>query len=489
MPNSHKNIEHKIKDSFNSMNHKAPDGLWDNISEGLEGSSVDNPIDSKIKNSFESKTHKAPEHIYKNIEKQLVIDSVWQSINKILNTDLFYLWLKRIGFAVVPLLLLLFTFKHFYQEKTEAVLNPIILAENPEQEDHIKPEQEKEQAALLEDDNQSQSVSENKGVKSLKPTTQAKIVAPKESQVKYQKSTKLITNNSNKRMVSEIDVNDNFEADKQLKRSTFNLNKSSITNSPRAIEKSSIALMTPRCLYSLPLNVAYQEIDFSKLNISNGLLTELESSNAKPKRKLNYSIGLQVSYNQSYINNSSYRQSQEATSLKAAENAYSPSVGLVGTIDFNKKNALFTEIYLLNNYKQSLYGYDNGRYYHDETYLDYGSIAFLYQRKLPIILFDKARLFNIKLGPYYAHLFKAKQFRNKVEHKLIKDAYHNNDYGLRLMLGHEINANKLGIDYGFNASYGLRNTFKGNDRMPSYLDKTHNYYIGLYLNIRYRLKP
>ena len=86
-------IERKIKEGFESVEHKAPESVWSVINENLDNNSQG--IDEKVKSSFENKDNIAPDGIWEGIEKQLTIDRGWAKVHTLLKRRTFYKWTKR----------------------------------------------------------------------------------------------------------------------------------------------------------------------------------------------------------------------------------------------------------------------------------------------------------------------------------------------------------------------------------------------------------
>ncbi|MEO6301725.1 MAG: hypothetical protein ABIP51_01005, partial [Bacteroidia bacterium] len=72
-----KDIDNKIKETFNGLNKSAPVDLWNKFSDKLPTSDIDKTLEAKVKEGFEGTKQKAPEHIWGTVNKQLNIDKVW----------------------------------------------------------------------------------------------------------------------------------------------------------------------------------------------------------------------------------------------------------------------------------------------------------------------------------------------------------------------------------------------------------------------------
>jgi len=211
-----------------------------------------------------------------------------------------------------------------------------------------------------------------------------------------------------------------------------------------------------------------------------------EAGKLKKRKKSPFYIGLIASCNQSTINNIEYRVSRISTSLIESSPAYSFSYGLMAVYAFSVKDALVSELYINNQYKQSIAGYDEGYYYQKKTQLDYSSVSLLYERRFPFMFFDKQLNLAVKTGGYFSYL---KQVNEIIDEETlpVEHEFENSDYGLRFMLGQQTKVKNFVLDFGVNASYGLNNIFKGNALKPTEFDRTNTYYLGIYLSIRYRL--
>jgi hypothetical protein len=96
-------IERKIKEGFEGANHKAPEGLWSAINDGLGAKT--SIIDEKIKSSFEHNDQRAPNTIWIKIDKQLTIDKGWRKVYAYLRLQTYYKWTKRVAALLVFLFL------------------------------------------------------------------------------------------------------------------------------------------------------------------------------------------------------------------------------------------------------------------------------------------------------------------------------------------------------------------------------------------------
>lgn len=481
-----KQFEHIIKESFDQQSHVAPSGMWDQLSAGLDEPIAEVNVDAKIKNSFESTRSKAPEFVFSNIEKQLNIDSVWLRINRILNLDRLWFWLRNVGIGLLVLGLLFGGIQWLQPERTNSEF--LVDIELP-----------KTKTELLDFEQHNESFSKHE-----KPKQNTR------SSIKSAHSN-LSNNNNNNNNLGRNNSIDNLhkdeleeksehefasnetktipEPDEELCPNVIFSSEGPINNEVELLKDSNLAIDTFMVLNSkafveFELDLETATISDSDLRIDPELSNEI--GKMKFRKKSPFYIGLIASYNKSTVNNIEYRISRIRTSLIKSTPAYSYSYGVMVAYALTPKDVLVSEFYINNQYKQTISGYDEGHYYQKRTQMDYSSISLLYERKFPFVFFEKQLNLAVKIGGYCSYL---KQVRETVDEVSLstEHEFENSDYGLRFMLGQQTRISKVILDFGVNASYGFKNIYKGHVLKPAEFDRTNTYYLGIYLNLRYRL--
>lgn len=499
-----KRPEHIIKESFEQQTHAAPEGIWEQISEQLEQPISASNVDEKIKNSFESTKVKAPEQVFGNIEKQLNIDSVWLRINRVLNLDRIWFWARN---SAILLLFFGLIYLGSVWTKSPVLENETIRETLKQEQAQTKAENQMEELGLGNNNTQTPSSNQpqnssldldNEFPNSKIASNSKPISSPSSNSNPSLRANK--DESSNILKPSEVVILKEKKAQTEERNPIFS-SDSVIVSEDQTILKEAFSYEEEVQIPQFPLIPELNSKAFVLLEneIKSQTFEQLEwralenqknqgdtKGKEKRKKKSKFYLGLLASYNKSTINNSEFRESQLRTSLVASAPTYSFSYGFVVAYSLTIKGALVSEIYINNKYKQSVHGYQEGHYYHKETELDYSSVSLLYERKIPFVLFQKPLNIVVKSGAYYSILNQEKAFLDgksiASKHEFVKS-----DYGFRLMLGQQTYLNRILLDYGVNASYGIKNIYKGNEYIPADFNRTNNYYIGVYLNFRYGL--
>ncbi len=455
-------IENKIKESFESLNSKAPQSIWDNISDKLDVPVDESVLDSKLKDSFENINHKAPEFVWKNINRQLNIDSVWLRISRTLSFDRFFYWTKRIfvGLAIIALLVFLgnyFTKNNLQQNSLRPQNNVSKFEVNKKIDNNVV-----ENTASI---NKFDVVSDVNGKNQF----------PQEVNLTNEVST-------------DSDNSTSLEQDEVVSYSPNSYSTQTITEADTNLSNDEI-------IASLPISKLNASSDsFEQINsISINDTTLIESNNTLNDSIILFNedtqqkdpviiLGLIASINNTLIINSSFKQSKEMSSLVFSSPTYVIDYGLLFGYKLNSSSAILSEIFIKNGYSQQISAYNNGRFYTSKTNLNYVSMTLLYEYKLPFFIFENNLSFVVKAGAYYSYLRKSSRFINNT---LLADTpeYENSDYGIRLLFGQQKSLKRFTIDYGVNSSYGLKNIYSGSDEMPTGSNKTNNFYFGVYLSL------
>jgi hypothetical protein len=82
-------IDKKVEDSYLNLTEKtAPAFLWNSINEGLHDveETIDNSLDSKLKESYDKQVVvQTPNSVWYAISQQLNVDNTWNKISKVLD--------------------------------------------------------------------------------------------------------------------------------------------------------------------------------------------------------------------------------------------------------------------------------------------------------------------------------------------------------------------------------------------------------------------
>ena len=118
--------------------------------------------------------------------------------------------------------------------------------------------------------------------------------------------------------------------------------------------------------------------------------------------------------------------------------------------------------------------------------MNYSKITLLYQRNIQQHMRIIPSKYTIKAGWYFAYLKNKFRYHND-DIVSINDDYADLDFGIKLAIGQEKDIRKFILGYGINSEYGLKNIFRGNERMDADFDNTKIARIGAYLIVKYKL--
>lgn len=450
-----KNIENKIKESFEAQNRKAPKNLWGNLSSKLEDSNVDG-IDAKVRDSFEGLDGSAPNHLWGNINIQLNIDRTWGRIKRVLD------WrttLKRWSRVAAIALLLLAVGWNGYRYFSGIPEKDDVVSLNSK-EMPITNNDNRHEKILADKIIAGNSMNEDKSTttSSANNTTQPANMAGFKEPAKRENITKIVAQN-------EPSVSHNI--------SFTGKDKNTGNIQPDAVAPEQMALLPAF------IEVGADSIDALTSYYENDFVPE------KRRKKRQFDVGPIYSYNNTWLLNNETKKSFDRRSLVSSTAAFAASYGLAGSYSISDKNAVSAFLYVHSTTKQHYQTYIEGRYADKSRTMDYAKVALAYQRNLYGHIPAMPTKYTVKLGMYFAYLKKATLAYNEVDYSVTNN-YTNTDYGLVLQAGQEVEKGRFVIGYGLNAEKGLKNIFAGDERTPIDFDKTTTLSIGAYLSARYK---
>lgn len=454
-----KNIENKIKESFERLNKSARTDLWDKLSGKLSVSPIDESIDAKIKNGFENISKALPPRVWGSVNRQLNIDRVWKRISAELDRrPVIIYWRKLGGIAALLLLLLggsiyLFKHKRFQPEYNQQYIN-----------------KDQQQNKLSVFSNEKKSAVKNG-------------ITPKSTALAHKQNANPLVN-----------TNSGFKFNPQQ----YNPNNSirNLSTAKKMIDKNSDNLVqthSQELSDSLPV-IMLQSITTSLIEnniVHEPILSALTSSNFIPTdttavRKKRFEFGITYSYNNTWIINNDTRKSFDENSLIQTVPAWSASYGIVANYNIFSNSSVSAEFFVNSKYTQRYDEFVEGVFNRKTTEFNYYKLALLYQ-------------FNINQSPYRLvpskYTFKAGFYGSYLKnhtHDYTRvlspktDTYTKADYGARIAIGQEKTFKRVIIGYGLNAEYGFKNIFEGNRQVPSQFNVSRNALIGGYVNLKYR---
>lgn len=467
-----KNIENKIKESFEGLNKSAPSNLWNKLSDKLPVDGIDKNIDAKIKEGFENMNTSAPAQIWSTVNKQLNIDKVWKRINKELDErPVIIYWRRMVG--VVALLLLLLS-GSVYVIKNKYSSSPIT--------QYVQITQKSKQINKLEPGDLTKIfisdgiISKEKTSKNITKT------------VTHTQNSNAEINNSNNSEKSTIQQNYSTQKS-NVNKSILNSNTSNIsiekntdtilqTLSPAEADSLSFIAMIPIKI-NLIENTFTPELILPNLSIFDSALT---ATRLKKKR---FEIGITYSHNNTWIINNNTRSSFDENSLIQTTPAYAGSYGLVANYNIFKKSSVSAEFYINSKYIQRYDVFNEGTFNNKSIEFNYYKLTLLYQFNViqpPYKVIPSK--YTFKGGIYGSSLKNQKHDYNRITLPET-DTYATVDYGIKIAIGQEKTFQKIIIGYGINAEYGFKNIFDGNPQMSAGFNATKNALLGAYLNVKY----
>ena len=444
-----KDISKKIKDSFDKESYKAPtfksfmesndhkidekvkQSVEQNIEKAPSFSSLfmakDNLIDKKIKESFDEQRYVLPNSIWNNIENQLDVSKVWSRLSGQIKINTFSI--SRLAVAASLLFLMIFTpfklsdgvvFNQLYHSDDSKIINQNSSFETNNLTHISEVETKEKQDAIMID------------VKS-----------------KQNKQDKIFYNDGKMTSINEVNMLSSFE-DKIF--------------SPH--QKIELIKLTT---YPLSVKVELQPkqiLDFNSVD---------KKSNTKVR------AGFFVSVNSSFLNDKETRSTFGANSLSSFKPTVTFSKGLVLDYLINDRYSM-SAYYLFQSNSKSKIGYynDNGFYTYKTKEIIYSKLAVLFNFNLkPKIRHPNLRSV-IGVGPYLS-VNKGSSITQGDVITSFNSSYKKHDYGLKVILGKNIQIDNLLLEGGVTSEVGFRNILNSSNSFANNLN------LGLYFNVKYNL--
>lgn len=469
------NIEQKIKESFESAQHKAPQDLWSIINDGLSDNAID--LDNKVKSSFENNTDKAPEGIWESIDKQLTIDKGWTRVHKLLQRRTFYKWTKR----VAAFMIFLFFVTPEYGDRISGSKEEL----NNNTNYFAVKESEPNTSLDLLKDSRTERVNSESGSDKINNNDFSK---EKESYA----DNSLLTKFSEPSQSDLINQKEGFPSTKET-ISTTKKGGAVSTQGVLKSRKNKLENLTPEwkgedksrsdftelsTLATLPIKSVWSLKSFNE-NL------ELIEINTELLKETKIEFGLYTALNSTSIINNATRRAFDAKSLVAYNPSLGSNLGFQFIYHFNANHSLASAV-MHAGVRQSYNKYGNGSLNEEVVNLNFIRLQTLYQFKYKRFHTQKS-MFNVKVGPYFGIRTKSDfKINNQVQTEAL-DYFNGYDVGLTLQVGHSVEWSKLMLDYGLNMDKGLTNLYRGTDFVPASFDRTTLLGMGTYVSLRYKL--
>lgn len=455
------NIEQKIKESFESVEHKAPENLWSNISDRLYGNATE--LDDKVKSSFESSTDKAPEGIWAGIDKQLTIDKGWTKVRSLLQRRTFYKWTKRVAAFLIFLFFVTPEYGNLLPDtKGELNDNTVFIAENgfqantgKAQKKVVKTEHFSKKSNLVQANNTDSS--DKKEMSTLNVLT-AKLKEP------------LTTNKEN----SE---NTYSKGSNPISESNLTKKEALASQTEKNEEKNNLDVIGSQLLARLPI----KQVRFLGTNNEN---IELIDINVELPKETKYEFGLFTALNTTALINNRTKRAFDSRSLVAFNPTVGTNLGLQFVYHFKEKHSVVSNLTYATIH-QSYESYSGGSFNEESLEINFVRLQGMYQFKYKRFDISKTA-FNVKLGPYLGYMSSSSYSINDESKVESLDDLSNYDFGITLQLGQSYEFNKFVLDYGINADKGLKNLYKGTEKVPASFDRSTVLGLGGYVSFRYK---
>lgn len=466
-----RNIEDKIRESFEGMNRKAPKDIWENLNEKLVN---EDALNKKVKESFEDSEVSAPKQVWEGINKQLNIDSAWKGVKRMLIWRTIVRRSRR--FAALILLLLFFGwggsqfFKQYPERftlsevKTEKLIN-----QKDNQEQKHTPTTIKESAKLQ----------KGKGENSNQNNPQQP-----ESKISTEEFVGTAPSTDKNAVKGEEFASAALTVENAVTKSNLfqNRNTMLLIDEKETAKKANEQELA--VLQQIPMLPAKMIMD-SSTNLQILEIACLEDSVFKEKNRKRFEVGLIYSYNQTTLFNNETRKSFDEQSLVSSEASYAGNFGISGLFRFSQRHGITANGYMKSGMKQHYKTYLEGQYTEKDIRLDYRKLAVAYQHNIMSNIPLMETSFTVNGGVYYAWLKKGTSSYNGVINT-VTDNFANNDFGILVQAGQEVTKGSFVLSYGFNLERGLKNIFAGDGKTPADFDVTTAFSIGGYLSTRYK---
>lgn len=450
-------IERKIKEGFESVEHKAPESVWSIINENLDNNHQ--AIDDKVKSSFENKDSVAPEEIWEGIEKQLTIDRGWAKVHTLLQRRTFYKWTKRAAAIFIFLFFVTPELNNTFSEKEGAKLS-----ENKNEFQHKENEQKTPQVEETSPKIASSSKKQTAGINSDEEKNAFNYLDQSLNDNKKNSTTVSQSGTKNVSYQNGLSKDDNATSleNKIVSRASADEQNNS--------ESFSIGNLPIKSVNHLFIENQHLEFIDVRENIQNDSKFE---------------FGLYTALNTTAIINNATRRALDAKSLIGLNPSFGTNVGLQFVYHFNSKHSLVSAL-MHSNISQSYNRFSNGSLSEEVFNLNFVRFQALYQYKHKRHLSQKSA-FNVKIGPYFGYLASSKQSMNSEIVLESLDYYTDFDMGISLQAGHSIDFKNIVLDYGLNIDQGLSNLNKGKGQLPASFDRTNVLGLGAYVSFRWKL--
>jgi hypothetical protein len=483
-------ISRKIKEQFEGIKYKAPEGIWSTINKNLDVQ-VDS-IEEQVKAGFSQLNESAPKVIWESIEKQLTIDKGWIYVHRYLRIQTFYKWTRRFAAFLLMLISVAIGLQYSSNKNQKLSNNHSELAQKKKQDKSAEKQGKSGKTNLSQeikntDDNKKgipvanvkeRSFTSNQTAENIyHPNTDFSNHNP----ILVKRENTLLHSLSNSGNTHPNQSNENHQIsfsgyiyNLDIVNNLINKDKNLVSGNDSLSDNScnSDSLLKNISLSELKVDTFKQQNHFNPINVDKKTAT----------KKSKFQIGITTALNLTTVLNNTTRNSFDQKSLVTFVPSFGTNIGIQALCGLREKHSIIGNLtYLTVNQTYKIFS--NGQLNKEEINLGFICLQPLYQFSNK--RFDTQRTaLNIKAGPFLGVATKKKMNINNVTNSL---TYTNVDFGLTLQIGQSISFNKLVFDYGLNFDSGLNNLNKGMNNLPASFDKTTHLDLGGYVSFRYKL--
>ncbi len=433
MANS-KKTDKKIRESFESTAPKAPQGIWD----AMEGQlPEENALDQQLKDAFEKDFKAAPEQVWQGINRQLSIDRAWVGINRYLNWQIAYRWTARVA-ALILLLIGLQWWSGFNEES-----NPLI------------------QIDLREESQES--------IRGKANTLSRRAASIQSSSPVNQEASTNSQGSANQRFVSISNAEENEVA--EVSREDFYVLPLD------SIEESRIQLY-PREIKSINFNRPILGLFAFHSNPEEETKSEQK---AIIRSNATWEVGFEYSFNQDFLSNNIYRESQDPRSLIRANSVYSHNYKAFLRYNPNQQWSFSLSYQPQRSFRLDYNTYREGQFVAEDMALEFHRIGLGLDHRIPLGSARSPWFLNLGLEPYYGLLSNAEYLGNDIS------SNYSDAWGMEMRIGQEWSSGSMILAYGLKTDFNFNNVFVGDARIPASFDRTLYRSWALFLSARYRI--
>jgi hypothetical protein len=443
MAEDKKNIDRKIKESFEKGAPWSPRDLWSGLSEQLDEAS----LDQQVEDAFKGAPSQAPDRVWAAVDRQLSIDRVWKGLKAWLAWRTAGRWTLRL----LPLLLLGLVFIwqspfSLTKSKTPPVINQKPAAETSEElspRSSDKPGKASEQRS-------PNAPSKPIGTEEPDRNSPSPEVPPKPSPP--------VNSEGNLLAAAAEPI---FSED-EAKDSTFRLASTDWAHLDFDLPALGIRTATDR---SLPI------LSEPKLQ--------------KPRSNV-WRLGFRMDYDRQWLSDNIYRQAQLQESLIASRTQWASNYAIFAAWSWRQRSSVEIVYHWSERLGQQYARFGEGRYLEEEQQFSFQKLSLFYRYNFRLFNNSQGPYWQAGLGGYYGFIDRA-DLKSPLQDRELTSLY-GNRVGLGLELGQAVSVADFLFSYGLNGQWDINNFHRGGPGLPAEFNISRSYSLGFYLGVSYQLK-